>query len=162
MTHLLHAGIDFLLVLLSADSFLVFPSECFVIAVNSDVLGLAELLLPGIPAWPLCHNRFCYRSMNVCWYGPRCSVICGDSSAWPMFRFYSESCRAELSHCFRFLALVFLILHWHQLVITANDYYKPLLPPPFVSHSVWGTLQCFVIPSVFAVVLSLGLKTSSE
>lgn len=35
-------------------------------AVNSDVLGRAELLLPDVPACPLCLNGFCYRSVNVC------------------------------------------------------------------------------------------------
>lgn len=34
--------------------------------VNSNVLGLAELLLPDVPDCPLCLSGFWYRSVNVC------------------------------------------------------------------------------------------------
>lgn len=70
------------------------------------------------------------------------------------------------------------ILHWHQLMVTLKGYYKPLLPPPFASHSAWGTLEWFyfsvslccstkpwggfVFPFLFAVVPSLGLNIYSE
>lgn len=100
-------------------------------AVNCNVLGLAELLLSDVPAWPLCLNGLCYRSMNMCWYKPRCSVICGDSSAWNMFQSHPESCRAELH--FRFLNVVSLsyigISLWLHLMAIVNFYFLLLLCP---------------------------------
>lgn len=124
-------------------------------AASCHVWGLAELLLPEILAWLLCFDRFSYRSMSTCWYGPRCSVTCADSSPGLCFRpTLSVTEQNYTTYCLIVFSLSYIGTSlWLQPTVIVNLCFILFV---CFTDSVLGTCVS-VVPSPFAVVRRLGV-----